>query len=212
MSTNQTVAVLNSLRPPEKLDETRSLALVSRKLTDEIAVARYEAGGLHGSGRELHRHARQQELELAQRQLAKRSPQELLNVLSDRGFAWRDLARMMGVSVPAIQKWRKGEGVSGSNRLKIAAIVAVCHFVAENYLVEHIASWFEMPIRSGVQVTPIDLYAGARVDLLLEYAAESEESSTLLDEFDCDWREKFVDSAFEVFEGDDGILSIRVKS
>lgn len=38
----------------------------------------------------------------------------MLSDLAELGFAWRDIARLVKVSVPAVQKWRKGgEGLRG---------------------------------------------------------------------------------------------------
>ena len=38
---------------------------------------------------------------------------ELLTELNAEGISWRDLARLAEVSVPALQKWRRGERWAG---------------------------------------------------------------------------------------------------
>lgn len=46
---------------------------------------------------------------------AKDSVASMLSDLADLGFARRDIARLVKVSVPAVQKWRRGEGVRGES-------------------------------------------------------------------------------------------------
>ncbi len=48
--------------------------------------------------------------------------------LADHGFAWRDIARVVGVKAcPQFTKWRKGAGVTGENRLNIARLLPLRH-------------------------------------------------------------------------------------
>lgn len=135
---------------------------------------------------------------------------ELLGLLADQGFAWRDLARMIGVSVPAIQKWRRGEKASGENRLKLAGLVAAIDLIAAQFQIQDIESWFEMPILEGAPVTPIDLWSGNQAFLVLEFASGHLDPETALGRFDPSWRETY-ESQFETVRGQDGYLSIRLK-
>ncbi|MFF2816344.1 hypothetical protein ACFVT9_12570 [Kitasatospora cineracea] len=134
----------------------------------------------------------------------------MLDELSDLGFAWRDVARMLGVSVAAVQKWRRGDGVTGNNRRNIASLLAVCDMTTSHYGVDEIASWFEMPLVSGCPITPIDLYAQARPDLVFDYASGHSDPEQVLSNLDPEWREHSR-SSFEVFEAADGELAIRPK-
>ena len=77
-------------------------------------------------------------------------------------------------------------------------------------MVEEIASWFEMPLSSLAPVTPIDLYADDRADLVFEFASGHTDPEAILTQFDPDWRERYR-SDFEVFEASDGNRSIRMK-
>lgn len=143
---------------------------------------------------------------------SQRNGQELLALLSDYGLAWRDVARLVKVSVPAVQKWRRGEGITGGNRLRLAGVVALLECL-EDKMINEPASWLEVPVLRDVAVTGMDMLAAGRHDLVLELAADDPvvgvERTQVLDEFDPDWRTTRVDNSFEVVEADDGILSIR---
>ena len=144
--------------------------------------------------------------------LAIKEGRSLLSILADHGMAWRDIARLVGVSVPAIQKWRRGEGITGQNRLRLAGVVALLECLTEKMVNEPI-SWLEMPVVSNVSVNAMDLLIADRYDLVLELASDEPDLNAdrlgVLDEFDPHWRESRVDSEFEVFEAPDGYLSIR---
>lgn len=73
-------------------------------------------------------------------------------------------------------------------------------------MVDEIASWFEMPL-TWAPVTPIDLYAAGRADLVFDYASEHPDPERLMDEFDPQWREHYR-SDFDVVTASDGNLSI----
>jgi hypothetical protein len=141
--------------------------------------------------------------------------QVLLEVLADFGFAWRDIARMIGVSVPAIQKWRRGEGLTGENARKLASLISGCEIIQQfNPLITDIALWFEAPIVDEAPVTPIDLWAASNQQLVFEHARVDLESRvdphTTMDSFDPNWRETYR-SEFETFRAGDGELSIRMR-
>ena len=135
--------------------------------------------------------------------------QSLLDDISDLGFSWNDVARLSGVSVPAVRKWRRGGQASGDNRMKLAALLAACDILGRHFMVEEVASWFETPMPE-TPITPMDLYCANRVDLVFELASANMESREILDEFDPNWRKRY-DSPFEVVEGEDGTSSIQLK-
>lgn len=142
---------------------------------------------------------------------SKGAVKDMLAELSELGFAWRDVARLLGVSVAAVQKWRKGDSHSGENRYKIAALLAACDLIAEHYGVQEIASWFETPVLGGVPVTPLDLYVtAAQRSLAFEFASGHTDPEVILTSFDPTWRERYR-SDFEIFIADDGERSIRFK-
>ncbi|WP_258040067.1 hypothetical protein [Streptomyces sp. SM1] len=137
------------------------------------------------------------------------APKTLLEEIGDLGFAWRDVARMIGVSVPAVQKWRRSGGVTGENRRRLASLLALCDEITDRYGIQEVASWFEMPISAHAPVTPIDLYAEGQSTLVLDHAwgCDSEE---ILTAYDPNWRDRFR-SDFEVYLDTDGEMSIRPK-
>jgi transcriptional regulator with XRE-family HTH domain len=134
----------------------------------------------------------------------------LLDDLAELGFSWRDIARMIGVSVPAVQKWRKGDKASGVNHRKIAELLGGCDMIITFYWADDVGQWFEVPIIDGAPVTPIDLWSHGHQQLVLDYAAKIYTPTQTMDSFDSDWRERFR-SDFETFLGEDGHLSIRPK-
>lgn len=137
--------------------------------------------------------------------------QTLLNALADMGFAWRDIARMVGVSVPAIQKWRRGEGLTGENARKLARLVAACEVIQKfNSTLTDVALWFEAPIVDEAPVTPIDLWATGNQQLVFEHARLDVDPLTTMDSFDPSWRDSYR-SAFETVRSGDGDLSIRMR-
>jgi transcriptional regulator with XRE-family HTH domain len=141
---------------------------------------------------------------------ARRGVSALLDELAARGFSWRDIARIAGVSVPAVRKWRTGGTHSPERRLDLARMAGLCDLLDEYHVVDP-AGWLEMPLAKGVTVAPMDLYLAGRAELVVDAAANrAPEARELLDRFDPDWRQRYV-SDFEVFEATDGKLSIRAK-
>ncbi len=60
------------------------------------------------------------QLESRTDEAAKGAPADLLSELADLGFSWTSVARIVGVSIPAVRKWRQGDAVSGHNRRRLA--------------------------------------------------------------------------------------------
>lgn len=188
----------------------RSSTKPSTQLVEDAGFLRSRVQQLDADTQGLHRDTQLHEWSDRALVLGKVAPLELLGTLADLGFSWRSIARMLGVSVPAIQKWRQGARVSGENRRLLANLVAACDMISEHYLVNDVASWFEMPLLHDVPVTPIDLYADGRYQLLFEYVSGHTDTESLLTQLDPAWRESYR-SDFEVFRGEDGQLSLRSK-
>jgi len=195
------------IKPPPPLSETRTVAKV---ITEDIGAVRQQARELHDAAGEMHWRSHYLEWTAGTSHRGRSSAQDLLQELANLGFPWRDVARLVGVSVPAVQKWRRGEGSTGENRHKVASLLAACDLVAEHYGIREVASWFEMPLLVGVPVTPIVLWAEGRPDLVFDYASGHTDPEQILTSWDPQWRERYQ-SDFEVFRADDGQLSIRPK-
>jgi hypothetical protein len=188
-STEQVDAILNSQAARELRGDGR---LITQKIeTVNIATARHEWN-------------------VKTRLRAKADPLSDLKVLSDMGFAWRDLARMLNVTVPAVRKWRQGERISTENKERIHRLAAACDCLAYPFEVKDIAGWFEMPLLDGVPVTPIDLWVAGKPDLVFMSADDNTDPEDILNKFDPVWQERYR-SDFETFEAEDGNLSIRMK-
>lgn len=179
-------------------------------LTQRVAGIRDNARVLHEDASELHHQMQTEDLNARTSLKARASVQDLLAEAASRGFAWSTIAELVGVSVPALRKWRAGEGASGENRREVARLAALCAWLDE-YLIADVASWFEVPITDEVRVTPADLYKAGRVDLLLDYAAQRLAPERVLDAHDPGWRERIA-TRYEVFDPGDGELSLRKKS
>ena len=175
-------------------------------LTDVIGGGRSMARALEAEYDDLHRRSLDIEWRKKIAEMGRKSVGNLLEELSELGFSWHDIARMVHVSVPAIRKWRHGGSSSGDNRRSLASLLAVCDLITNHFMVDEIASWFEMPL-PGAPVTPIDLYVADRTDLVFDYASGQTDPERLLDEFDPQWREHYR-SEFDVVTAADGNFSI----
>ncbi|MGN6251201.1 MAG: hypothetical protein ACTHNS_05230 [Marmoricola sp.] len=190
-------------------DLARARGQVER-LTEDIGFNRQRADLTAEDFGDLHKRSHDLEWRMLSAERAKASVVTMLGELGDMGFAWRDLARMVRVSVPAMQKWRRGDKASGDSRQRVASLLAACDLIRKHYMVEEIASWFEVPLVKDVPVTPIDLYSEDRADLVFEFAHGQMDPEVLLTQYDPDWRERYR-SNFEVFVGEDGNRSMRLK-
>lgn len=180
-------------------------------LTEEVGWLRSVSHVLGEAATDLHWREQQRELRSRTADRVRATHTEMLNELYELGFSWRNIAKMLNVSVPAVQKWRRGEGVSGAKRKDIAQLLALCDMVSDYYMVRDVASWFEVPILDDAPVTPVELYAAQKLNLVLDYAAGNRrDPESILSAFNPGWREDYS-SDFEVFEADDGELSIRPK-
>ena len=185
----------------------------SSYFVDQTGVLHRQVRDLHENSASLRRDALVEDLEARQQEAAARDGVELLSVLSDSGLAWRDVAKLAGVTVPAVQKWRRGEGMSGVRRLALARIVAMLDVLGEHFVSDP-ASWLEMPVKDGVAISRLELLAQGRFDLVLLLIADDTapvvEVDRILDEYDPDWRSTLIDDQFESFLASDGVVSIKV--
>jgi len=191
--------------PAPAVSATRT---ATRILTADDGLGCAQVHVLRNGVDDVHQRSHEVEWRTLSAERARSSTTALLEELAALGFAWRDVAKLVGVSVPAVQKWRRGEGATGENRARMAGILAACDLIAEHYLVEDLAAWFEVPLVVGVPVTPLDLYAAERLDLVFEHAMGDVDPERVLAAFDPDWREHYR-SEFEVFRAEDGELSLR---
>jgi transcriptional regulator with XRE-family HTH domain len=148
------------------------------------------------------------QLNMRARDVAKRPAADLLDQLASQGFAWRDIARLVGVSVPAVRRWRRGESPTGGHLLSISRLVALIDTLRADHLVSDVAAWLEMPLTPDAPLTGIDLAAAGRHADVLELAAEQVSPEGVLDQWQPGWRERYR-SNIEVFEAADRELGLR---
>ena len=196
---------------PEQVTRTRTIDEVvaevghlrsrTRLLGEDVAETDRDVG-------EVYREALSEQLDVKARMTAKRSVADMLGELADAGFSWRDIAALVGVSVPAVRRWRLGEAATGANRLAVARIVALVEMLRDDHLVSDVASWMEVPLVPGTPVTAIDLAAAGLLQEVVEIAAGHSTGEDVLDRTQPGWRERYR-SDYEVFEAPDGELGTR---
>jgi len=125
-------------------------------------------------------------------------------------MAWTGIARLAGVSVSALRKWRTSGSASAEHRLALARLAAFLDLLSE-YAIEDPAQWMEMrlPLPTGYLIRPIDLYRRGAVSGLLEYASARCTAEQILDQIDADWRD--ARSEFETYDAPDGAKAIRIR-
>jgi len=135
-------------------------------------------------------------------------PALLTELAVERGLAWADMARLIGVSVAAVRKWRGSGSASAEHRLELAKLTAFLDLL-EEYAIEDPAQWMEMrlPLPAGYVITPVDLYQRGKLTALLEYASQRRNAVQILDEVDPRWRDSRSD--FETYDAQDGAKAIR---
>ena len=171
------------------------LHTMTRVLTDDAA-------GLHHRTIEIQLRSRSEEA-------AKRAATDLLEELAAGGLAWRDIARLIGVTIPAVRKWRQGELPTGAHRKELARLLAFIDVLRSDHLIMDVPSWLEMPIGDSY-VTGLDIYAARFIEPLVMHAAGHISAEQLLNAFDPAWRSA-TDSRFEVITASDGQAAIRLR-
>ena len=116
---------------------------------------------------------------------------------------------MIGVSVPAVRRWRNGESATPHHLFSIARLVALKEIIEANNPVVDLASWLALAISPLCPITGIDLAAAGSFQELFDLAGFHESPEGILDRFDPDWR-KLERPEIEVFEAADGEMGIRL--
>jgi hypothetical protein len=140
---------------------------------------------------------------------AKRSTiQELMaELVSDFGFAWADVGRLVGVSVPAIRKWRRAGGASPERLAAVAGLVGLARVLRDHAGVEP-AEWMAIPLLEGYTVAPRDLVGRVRPEDIVDHACGGRRATELLDDSVPGWRAEFDDHGYVVALAADGQPSV----
>lgn len=198
---------------PSDVPASRTLTIEERvrEIAARAGQVRSSISLVNTDAAELQHEAIHVQLDIRTAHLARQEPATLLEQLSDMGFAWRDIARMVGVSVPALRRWRAGDLPSGEHRRRIAQLLAFAETIRDEHMIFEPASWMEIPISGQAQTTPIDLYAADHLDTVFDLASEHCTPEEALDQAEPGWRDKHR-SDWEVGTADDGQPYIRLKS
>ncbi|HUB72397.1 MAG TPA: hypothetical protein VL984_18390 [Acidimicrobiales bacterium] len=195
-----------TLTTEERVEELRERA----RLTDKAGFLRNDTASLSERAADIHHVSFSVQLDTMTTRLATQSPVRLLDELGDLGFAWRDIARMVGVSVPALRRWRAGERPTGDNRREIAQLLAFVKIIVDHGFVFEPASWMEMPVSSAIATTAIDLYSEGQLEIVFDLATHNITAEQALDLIEPDWRTS-EESNWEVLVAEDGAPYIRPK-
>ena len=123
------------------------------------------------------------------RQLELDAYELLLEELStDCGLGWSEIARLCGVSVSAVRKWRAGKTISSEHRRSLARLASFLDLLEDVGPVDEPAGWLNMRLSDQTTVTAADLYIAGHPQDLLEHAQGILEVEQLLDRCAPDWR------------------------
>jgi len=118
-----------------------------------------------------------------------RTPALLSELASTYGMSWIDLSTLVGVTIPAIRKWRLGGATSEENEEKLRALVAFVKAVATVRNTPDPVNWLDERLVPGFAVTVKDLYSPQNVPVLLAYAnGDFADAKDLLNEVRPNWR------------------------
>ncbi len=199
----------SQLVTPRRVSETTIDALVK---TQGAYAARQQAQSQHVAAVDTHQSKYLDEWQQRVKKHSERPHEELLSSLWDSGLSWRDIARLLKVSIASVQKWRSGDKMAAKNFARLRDFVAAYDTVAAHKPGVDIASWLDVPILSAAPITPRNLWTDGDPSTFFEYALGDLQPEAALDVFEPEWRQRYRNDGFDTFVGDDGHLSIRAKS
>lgn len=181
-------------------------------LLSDVGVLRTQASTLFSEIEDTHHEM--QEVDIRQRasvKVKKGVPTLLEELTEERGMSWSDIARMVGVSVSAVRKWRTGGQASPEKRRELAELAAFLD-VLEESSVEDPARWLEVPfyLPAGYTIRPLELYIMGHRSELLDIACGRRDAENVLDVVYPVWREERR-STLEVFTAADGLPALRAR-
>ena len=136
--------------PPFPYAKTKAIEETYKDLAAEVGYQYNRVSILGGDAISAQLRAFAMQLDGRTSRLAKTVPAKLLGELSGMVFAWRDIARMVNVTVPAVRRWRNGETPSGENRRQITQFLAFSQIIRDDHLV--FASWMEVPVAGAARL------------------------------------------------------------
>jgi hypothetical protein len=135
----------------------------------------------------------------------------LITLTAGYGLGWSDIARLVGVSVPAVRKWRHGGDITSTRLHSVARLVAFLSML-EDEEIRDPAAWLDLPLDDPFDAIPPtsstkkQIYLNGGVIDLLEYAKRHISSEELLSRASASNHHNTVSN--RVIKAPDGILSI----
>ena len=185
------------------------LVVESGFIRNDLRKVAGQVGNLHAATVQSHLdHARELHRSCAS-EMSQGRTVDVLEQVRALGFSWRDIARVVGVSVPALRKWRSGDRPSSSNRKRLIDFAAFCSVASKMFLIDDVAAWAETPMSSEAPLAPLDLLGSCRYDLALRLASDrSVDPDDVLAAYDPEWRAKYASDVM-VVEAPDGQPAIK---
>lgn len=126
------------------------------------------------------------------------------------GMSWVDIAKIVGVSVPALRKWRLGEArPKRDNRRRIAHIVGLLSAMKALGVAEP-AGRLNVRVVDDSYLTLRDIVASAPVGDVLSYVDGNLSGEDLLDRNVSGWREQYR-SKIDTYVAADGERAMRMR-
>jgi hypothetical protein len=210
MTPEPTGSGTGTIAEPSQQASTATVEGLVRKAGEvrgEVRIVGEDVEGLHGS-------LQTQALDARTAELAQRDAVSLLTELAtEGGLSWTLIAKLLGVSQTSVRKWRRRETLTPENRRAVAKLVAFLESLqASSPAMCDRASWLEMRISDESTLTPADLYAMRRYELLLDLAGMHRTPQEVLAAVDPQWRTNYgVSDRYEVALAPDGQPTVVVR-
>ncbi len=106
----------------------------------------------------------------------------------DRGLGWTDIARLCGVSISAVRKWRSGGALAPERLRSLSKLAAFLDLVSGVGPTGDPVGWLMMPLVEQHTVTAADLYRAGLEEDILEHVQGHLSVDELLDRWSSSWR------------------------
>lgn len=162
--------------------------------------------GCRGDGRVLRPDPADLLAAAAERALSRDGKDVLDDLAKVYGFTWVDVARMIGVNVPTIRKWRMVGGITPEHHAKLSCLAAFARLLQQQGVAA--AVWLSAPMLPGYWVAPKHLYTAERAAALIDVACHSQDPAQFLDSVDPNWRTTFDAHGYDVVRFNDGTYGV----
>lgn len=103
----------------------------------------------------------------------------LTELTETRGLGWSELARLVGVSVPAVRKWRMGGDIKTPRLASLSRLAALLELLSAEGVQDPVA-WLSLPVDGEGGVTKSEIFKGGQAADLLLYAKRELSQQDLL--------------------------------